>query len=97
MPTGSGLCFVVVPHLPPDRKSLLPEILDIAIPGGMGGTEAAKQILNIDPGAILITSSGSYAESAFTVGTGAFFRGVVSKPYNVRKLSQELARLIKPR
>ncbi|HEY1783882.1 MAG TPA: CheR family methyltransferase [Roseiarcus sp.] len=27
MPPGSGLCFVVVLHLPADRKSILPEIL----------------------------------------------------------------------
>jgi signal transduction histidine kinase/ActR/RegA family two-component response regulator len=72
-------------------------ILDMTIPGGMGGKEAAKQILNIDPGAILITSSGYDAESDLTAGTNAFFRGVISKPYNVQKLSQELARLIKLR
>ncbi|MGD0857645.1 MAG: ATP-binding protein, partial [Dehalococcoidia bacterium] len=72
-------------------------ILDMTVPGGMGGKEAAEQILNIDPGAILIISSGYAAETDLTLGTNAFFRGVVSKPYNLQKLSQELARLIKLR
>lgn len=72
-------------------------ILDMTIPGGLGGKETAKQILNIDQDAILITSSGYDAESDLIVGTDAFFRGVLSKPYNVNKLSQELARLIERR
>jgi CheY-like chemotaxis protein len=33
-------------------------IMDLTIPGGMGGKEAAEQILAIDPQACLIVSSG---------------------------------------
>jgi CheY-like chemotaxis protein len=69
-------------------------ILDLTIPGGIGGLEAARNILQLDPAARLIVSSGyaddpvmaSYAELGFT--------GVIVKPYNLKKLSAVLAQAL---
>jgi CheY-like chemotaxis protein len=65
------------------------------IPGGMGGLEAARQIVEIDPDAILIISSGYSSESVLTGEKDSPFRGAVTKPYNVQQLSEALTQLIK--
>jgi len=66
-------------------------IMDLTIPGGMGGKEAAEQILAIDPKASLIVSSG-YSNDPIMSDYGSYgFVGAVAKPYNVGKLSQILS------
>jgi len=69
-------------------------ILDMTIPGGKGGKEVAEEILSLDPDAVLIISSGYSTESVFAGEEDAVFQGVVPKPYNIRQLALELARLI---
>ena len=65
-------------------------IVDLTIPGGMGGKEAAEQILAIDPKASLIVSSG-YSNDPIMSDYGSYgFIGAVSKPYNIGTLSQAL-------
>ncbi len=62
-------------------------IMDLTIPGGMGGKEAAEQILAIDPKATLIVSSG-YSNDLIMSDYGSYgFIGAVTKPYNISKLS----------
>ena len=69
-------------------------ILDLTIPGGMGGKETAQKILQIDPQARLIVSSG-YADDPIMANFSEFgFRGVVSKPYNFSKLSASLSSVL---
>jgi PAS domain S-box-containing protein len=68
-------------------------VLDMTVPGGMGGKEAAVRILEIDPDAVLIISSGYAVDAAYIEGADPIFRGSVSKPYNVRQIAGELARL----
>ena len=69
-------------------------IMDLTIPGGMGGMEAAKQIQAIDPEACLIVSSG-YSNDQILAEYGAHgFSGVVAKPYTVSELGQVLGSLI---
>ena len=69
-------------------------ILDLTIPGRMGGREAAALILEIDPAALLIVSSG-YADDPVVANFRQYgFSGVVSKPYDVNGLGRELERLI---
>jgi two-component system, chemotaxis family, CheB/CheR fusion protein len=68
-------------------------ILDMTVPGGMGGKEAAEQIKAIDPGAKLVISTGYAVNSAYQGEKDPLFHGAVSKPYNINQLAQELARL----
>ena len=56
-------------------------ILDLTIPGGMGGTEALREILAIDPAARVIVSSG-YSNAPVLERFRDFgFVGVLRKPY----------------
>jgi PAS domain S-box-containing protein len=68
-------------------------ILDMTIPGGMGGKEAAARILEIDPDAVLIISSGYSVDTTYSGEADPVFSGAVSKPYSVRQIAGELARL----
>ncbi len=65
-------------------------IMDLTIPGGMGGKEAAEKILAIDPQARLIVSSGYSGDPVLANFRNYGFSGVVEKPYNVEKLEAAL-------
>ncbi|MEA2116704.1 MAG: ATP-binding protein [Thermodesulfobacteriota bacterium] len=66
-------------------------IMDLTIPGGMGGQEAVSRILKIDPGALAIVSSGYSSHEVMADYKKYGFVGVVVKPFRVA----ELARLLK--
>ena len=62
-------------------------IMDLTIPGGMGGKETIKKLLEIDPQAKSIVSSG-YSNDPIMSNYKKFgFKGVVSKPYRIEELS----------
>lgn len=66
-------------------------IMDLNVPNGMGGKEAARHILGYDPAAHLIVSSG-YSEDPVMANHGKYgFRGVLPKPYTI----EQVARLLK--
>jgi CheY-like chemotaxis protein len=69
-------------------------ILDLTIPGGMGGKEAAARILEIDPDAVLIVSSGYSSDPILANFRQYGFSGVVPKPFDAEGLANELKRLI---
>ncbi len=68
-------------------------ILDLTIPSGMGGTEAAKQILAIDPDAKLIVSSGYSFDPVMTDYKEYGFCAAVTKPYRADELGNKLSLL----
>ncbi|HEX7501515.1 MAG TPA: ATP-binding protein [Polyangia bacterium] len=61
-------------------------ILDLTVPGGMGGREAAERILAIDPNARLMVSSGYSEDSLMAEFRSHGFRAVLPKPYNAKQL-----------
>ena len=72
----------------------LATILDLTVLGGMGGKEAAQQILAIDPAARLIVSSG-YSDSVVMSAYQDYgFCAAYPKPYDARQLGMLLSRLV---
>jgi CheY-like chemotaxis protein len=70
-------------------------IMDITIPGGIGGYEVLKEILAINPNVRAIVSSG-YADSPIMAKYGFYgFRGVLPKPYTKQQLYEVLAQVLK--
>ncbi|MDR3580496.1 MAG: PAS domain S-box protein [Oryzomonas sp.] len=65
-------------------------IMDLTIPGGMGGREAAEHILAIDSNARLIVSSG-YSTDHVMAEYGKFgFCSTLQKPYNLEDIKMTL-------
>lgn len=65
-------------------------IMDLTIPGGMGGRESAKNILEFDPRARLIASSGYSNDPIMADFRDYGFRGSIAKPYTLDELMQVL-------
>ncbi|MCB0329886.1 MAG: PAS domain-containing protein [Bdellovibrionales bacterium] len=69
-------------------------ILDLTIKGGLGGKETAERILQLDPRAKLIVSSG-YSSNAITCQYQKFgFLAALAKPYGLMELSEVLSSVI---
>ena len=69
-------------------------ILDLTIPGGMGGEEVIQKLLEIDPQVKAIASSGYSNDPIMSEYKQYGFSKVVTKPYDVRKLSEILHKVI---
>jgi CheY-like chemotaxis protein len=69
-------------------------ILDLTVPGGMGGREAASLILKIDPDAVLLVSSGYSNDPVIADYRHYGFSGAISKPFDAGTLAEEIERLI---
>lgn len=62
-------------------------IMDLVIAGGVGGKEAVQLLLQIDPEAKVIMSSGSYRDSTLLDYKKHGFVGTLPKPYTIEDLS----------
>ena len=70
-------------------------IMDVTIPGGTGGKEAIKQLLEIDPEVEVIVSSG-YANDSIIVDFRDYgFRAAIAKPYKITELEKTLHSVVK--
>jgi CheY-like chemotaxis protein len=69
-------------------------IMDLTIPGGMGGEEAARKLLDLVPDAKVIVSSGYSNDPVMSEYARFGFRGVVVKPYRIEELSRVLRDVI---
>ncbi len=69
-------------------------IMDLTVPGGMGGKESIQRLLEIDPEAKAIVSSGYSNDPVMSDFKKYGFRGVVAKPYKIEELSEALHRVL---
>ena len=66
-------------------------IMDLTIPGGMGGKEAIVALLNVDPQARVIVSSG-YANDPIMASYKEYgFCGILPKPFKMDDLNKIIA------
>jgi CheY-like chemotaxis protein len=65
-------------------------ILDLTIPGGMGGLEAIGKLKELDPGVRAIVASGYSADPIMTACRDYGFRGAIVKPYRIKGLREVL-------
>jgi signal transduction histidine kinase/CheY-like chemotaxis protein len=70
-------------------------IMDLTVPGGMGGKEAVKELSAEDPEVKVIVSSGYSQNPVMSDYRKYGFVGVITKPYRIRQLSEEVDRVIK--
>ncbi len=69
-------------------------ITDLTIPGGMGGKETVERLLDIDPKAKVLVSSG-YSNDQIMANFSRFgFKGAIEKPYKMEILIEMVARVI---
>lgn len=69
-------------------------IMDLTIRDGMGGREAIGKLRKIDPNVKGIVSSGYSNDPAMTDFKALGFRGALSKPFNMKHLSELMQKII---
>ncbi len=69
-------------------------IMDLTVPGGMGGREAIKRLRDIDPDVRAVVSSGYSNDPVMSEFTNYGFRGVISKPYTIEDLAETLRQVL---
>ena len=71
-------------------------ILDLTVPGGLGGRETMARLLKIDPRIKAIVSSG-YSDDPIMADFREYgFSGVIAKPYRISELSKILQEVLAP-
>jgi len=69
-------------------------ILDLTVKGGMGGKEAVRELVKIDPQVVAVVSSGYCNDPGITDFGQYGFSGVVTKPYTMSELGEKMNQVI---
>jgi len=69
-------------------------ILDLTIKGGMGGAQAIKELIKIDPGVKAIVCSGYFNDPVLANYEEHGFRGAMAKPYQIADLESVLKKVL---
>ncbi|MBU0676468.1 MAG: response regulator [Proteobacteria bacterium] len=65
-------------------------IMDLTIPGGMGGKEAVREILKLDPEARVVVASGYSNDPIMANFTDYGFCATISKPFQMSEMTRVL-------
>ncbi len=69
-------------------------VMDLTVPGGLGGKETLRKIMEFDPFVKAVVSSG-YSHDPVMADFGVYgFRGVIAKPFKIAELSSLLSRVL---
>ena len=72
-------------------------IMDLTVPGAMGGKETVRRLLELDPEAVAIISSGYSNDPVMAEYKRYGFRDVIAKPFTSERLSEVLWKALKAR
>lgn len=70
-------------------------IIDLTIPGGMGGKQTVQKLLEIDPKVKAIVTSGYYDDPVISHYEEYGFKGFVPKPYKIEDLAKVMTEIQK--
>ncbi len=70
-------------------------IMDLTVRGGMGGKEALRKVLEIDPHAKVVVASGYSTDPVMAEYDRFGFKGRLVKPFLMRDVEEELARVLR--
>ena len=70
-------------------------VLDLTVPGGMGGKDAVQELLRIDPNVKAIVSSGYSNDPVMADFRRYGFAGIVKKPFQVHELTDVLIQVMR--
>ena len=65
-------------------------MMDLTVPGAMGGKEAMQELRKIDPNVLAVVSSGYSGDPVMANFREYGFAGVVPKPFRVNDLAKVL-------
>jgi CheY-like chemotaxis protein len=71
-------------------------VMDLTVPGGMGGREAIEHLRRIDPGVKAIVSSGYSSDPVLANYRSYGFRGMVAKPFKIEDLTRVFREVLNP-
>jgi two-component system cell cycle sensor histidine kinase/response regulator CckA len=74
-----------------DGEAFTAVIMDLTIPGGMGGKEAVSEILSIDREAKVFVSSGYSTDPIMVNFQDYGFRGGIAKPFDLAAMQKILS------
>lgn len=69
-------------------------IMDLTIPGGMGGQDAVKEILSVNPNAKVLVSSGYSTDPVMASHSEFGFCGALVKPFQLSELKKTLKKIL---
>jgi PAS domain S-box-containing protein len=72
-------------------------VMDLTVPGGMGGMEALQQMQTIDPAVRAIVSSGYSSDPVLANYRSCGFSGRVAKPYEIADFGRVLREVLGPK
>ena len=69
-------------------------IMDLTVPGGMGGLAAMRKIQEIDPGVRAIVSSGYSSDPVMSDHRAYGFAGMIPKPYRITDFAKTIRQVL---
>jgi CheY-like chemotaxis protein len=69
-------------------------IMDLTIPGGMGGKEAVTEILAVNSAAKVLVSSGYSTDPIMTNFSEYGFAGVINKPFDLVSIREAIESIV---
>jgi len=69
-------------------------IMDLTVPGGMGGQECLNALRALDPNVIALVSSGYSNDPVMANHEAHGFAGIITKPYQLSELATALERVL---
>ena len=69
-------------------------IMDLTVPGGMGGLECMRELQRVDPGVRAIVSSGYSSDQVMSDHRAYGFSGMIPKPYRITDFAKVIRQVL---